>query len=462
MRSPLAWIRRLSLRVRITLSFVVAALLLSAALCTATFLSVRAFLEHQQVRTTTRQTIFALTFARDFLATDRGGAQDLVRFLQTHANFDAMVTEGSSWYATSLSLTPNAVPSPLAAEVRAERVAYQQTVLGDSPLLVYGSPLPPPDTNLYLFYSVSGTDRTLSLILRVLIVSATAVVGLAALLAQPVARRLLQPLVAVSTAAQQVAEGLLETRVETTVHDEVGVLAASFNRMASAFQDMLMRERRFVAAVSHELRTPLATMRATSDVLASHVDRLPPDMREAVDLLAEDVVGMQTLVEELLEISQLESRRAPVRWEEADVRSIAEAVVRRRRLDVEVTGTSLRLAVDKARLDRILGNLVDNAFQHGGGQGVTITILHRDGRCEIVVSDRGPGIPEEDLPRVFERFYKADPVRPRSGGGIGLGLAIAEQNARLLGGSLLARNRAGGGAEFVLVLPIRQWPGEPP
>lgn len=453
MRSPLAVLRRLSLRVRITLSFVAAAALLTMVLSVATFVAVRAFLDGQRVRSSIRQTIFTLTFARDFLGSDPGRSRELVSLLQSREALDALVTEGDRWFSTSLSLTPRDIPGDLASEVLREQVAYQYETIGGNHVLIYGAPLPPAMTNLYLFYSLSDIDRTMSLLARVLAVAGIAVVVAAALLAQPVARRILRPLAGVSTAAQRVAEGLLETRVEASLSDEVGLLAASFNQMAAALQDMIQRERRFVAAVSHELRTPLAALHTTSELLAARADRLPPDLREPADLLVEDVRNLRRLVEELLEVSELGSRRATLRWEEVDLRALVAAVIRRRRADVPVDGPAVRTWADKARVERIVGNLIDNALHHGQGKDVAVSVAVTDGQCEVTVADHGPGIAPQDLPHLFERFYKADRSRTR-GGGIGLGLGIAMENAKLLGGTIEPSNRPEGGATFVFRLPL--------
>ena len=113
---------------------------------------------------------------------------------------------------------------------------------------------------------------------------------------------------------------------------------------------------------------------------------------------------------------------------------------------------------DKARLERILGNLLDNAVEHGLGRDLRLFVQALDGECAVAVSDSGPGIPQEDLPHLFERFYKADRSRSRERGGIGLGLAIAMQNARLLGGTIEAISAVGEGSTFILRLPVRDSP----
>lgn len=461
MRSPLVLLRRQSLRVRVVTSFVVAALVLTLVLSAAVLLSVRTILENNRVKSSTRQSVFVALFSREFLATNPDRLQRLVSLLQARENFDAMATVGNDWFSTALDLTPEAVPADLRELVARDRFGYQPIRLQAERSLVFGAPLPQGEAQLYLFYSMDDIDATMSLLARVLILSGLAILGVSVLLAQRVSRRILRPLANVSSAARRVAEGLLETRVEALSSDEVGTLAASFNRMTAAFQEMLQRERRFVAAVSHELRTPLAALQATSQVLAARKAELPPSAREAAEMVAEDVQALRVLVEELLEISDLDARRATVRWEAVDLRALAAATARRRHLELAVEGSGATTWTDKARVERIVGNLIDNAVEHGGGAGVRVRVAERNGRCEVAVSDRGPGIDPVDLPHLFERFYKADQSRGRDRGGIGLGLAIAAQNARLLGGTLVADSRAGEGATFTLGLPLRLEPPAP-
>jgi signal transduction histidine kinase len=460
MRSPRALFRRQSLRVRITLSFVAAAMALTLALSMATFLTVRTVLEGSRVSSSTRQTVFALLFAREFIRANPDDMEELVSLLQTRENFDAMVTTGDDWFSTALSLTPAAIPPGLDSLVSRERLGYQHADVGDVRMLVFGAPLPPAETDLYLFYPLEEVDRTLGLLARVLAIVGVAVVAAAVVLALRVSGRILKPLVGVSSAAQRVAEGLLETRVQASSPDELGMLAASFNQMAAALQDMIQRERRFVAAVSHELRTPLAALHTTGELLSARRRELPPSTWEAVDLVLEDITSLRRLVDELMEVSELDSQRASMRWERVSLSSVAAAVARRRRLDLPTEGRDVITFTDKARLERILGNLVDNAVEHGRGQDVRLSLQLDDGECAVAVSDSGPGIAQEDLPYLFERFYKVDRSRSRERGGIGLGLAIAMQNARLLGGTIDATSAIGKGSTFTLRLPVRDSPPE--
>ena len=444
--------RRRSLRFRVTASFTVAAVLLAGVLSVATLLTVGRFLEDQRIRSSTRQTLFALLFARELLSS-RPDPKELVSRLQIRQRFDAMVTSGDEWFATDLEHTPQVVPKGLRALVDGERFGYEITRRGGQRVLIFGTPLPPQRTDLFLFFPLEDIDRTMSLLGRALAVIGIFVVGLMALVARRVSARILHPLAAVGDAAQRMAEGLLETRVETASTDELGQLAASFNRMGEALRDMIQHERRFVAGASHELRTPLSALNTAAEIVASYRDRLPPDGREALDLMGEDIAALRQLVDDLLEVSELDSGRATVRPEQVRLRTFVETLLLRRRREAQVDGPDVPILTDKPRLERIVGNLVDNAYSHGEGRDVRISIADLGADCFVTVSDAGPGVPPENMSLLFRRFYKSDRSRTRERGGVGLGLAIAQENARLLGGSLQAASQAGDGASFTLRLP---------
>jgi two-component system sensor histidine kinase MtrB len=182
---------------------------------------------------------------------------------------------------------------------------------------------------------------------------------------------------------------------------------------------------------------------------------MPPEPRRPAELLVADVGRLRRLVEELMEISRFDAGAESVRAELVDLGSLAAATVRARgweervRLDAqEVTITS-----DPRRLERIVGNLVGNALEHGG-RGVSVRVARDGAGAFVEVADQGPGVAPEHLPHLFERFYKADAAR--SGRGTGLGLAIAQENARLLGGRIEVWSELGEGARFTLRLPVTE------
>lgn len=172
------------------------------------------------------------------------------------------------------------------------------------------------------------------------------------------------------------------------------------------------------------------------------------------ELLAADTARLRTLVEDLLEVSRLDAGSEVTSLAEFDAAALAGAVAAARcpQARVEAAGP-LPVRTDRRRLERILANLLDNAARHGGGE-VTLS-LQRDGDCLVVaVADRGPGVVEQDLERLFERFFKGDASRHSAGSG--LGLAIARSHARALGGDLAARRRGGGGLEFEARVPVAE------
>ncbi|MEE1941478.1 HAMP domain-containing sensor histidine kinase [Streptomyces sp. TRM 70361] len=299
-------------------------------------------------------------------------------------------------------------------------------------------------------------------------VPALAVAVVPALLA---ARGVLRPVRRLRGGAERIASGEFGTRLAVAGRDELADLIRSFNTMAETLEreDAELRRmeagaRRFTADVSHELRTPLAAMAAVTEVLdedaASGV--LPADTADAVRLISEEIRSLARMTEDLMEISRFDAGAAPLRAEELDLCTLVAKTLQLRgwsgdeRVCADLP-VPVPVRADPRRVDVVLANLVGNALRHGRPP-VTVAARAEGGRAVVTVTDRGPGIPEDVLPHVFERFYKADTARTRSRGS-GLGLAIAHENARLHGGTLTAANTPGG-AVFTLALPLAAAPRE--
>jgi two-component system sensor histidine kinase MtrB len=180
---------------------------------------------------------------------------------------------------------------------------------------------------------------------------------------------------------------------------------------------------------------------------------MPPDARRPAELLVEDVKRLRDLVEDLMEISRLDAGTQPVRPEPVDLGSLVASALRARGWEsrVRLDAAEVVLTSDPRRIERIVANLVGNALEHGG-RDVSVRVGADGVGAFVEVADAGPGIAPEDLPHLFERFYKADPAR--AGHGTGLGLAIALENAHLLGGDVHVSSEAGVGARFTLRLPV--------
>jgi signal transduction histidine kinase len=282
------------------------------------------------------------------------------------------------------------------------------------------------------------------------------------LLALGLAYTLLRPVRDLTLASQKLADGDLTQRVEIHGDDELAKLGQSFNQMASSLQQIQESRRLMTADIAHELRTPLAVQRANLEALQDGVypltvENLAPVI-EQNHLLTRLVEDLQTLA--LADAGQIVLERTPT-----DLISLAERVVEKFQPQAASHHVSLGfsppaasiplLSLDPVRLEQMLTNLLSNALRYtppGGQIGVVITPNSKVVR--LTVHDSGPGIPDEALPFIFERFYRADRSRSRTEGGSGLGLAIARNLARLHGGDLTASNHPSGGALFTLTLPL--------
>jgi signal transduction histidine kinase len=363
----------------------------------------------------------------------------------------------------SITHTRDQIPPDLQELVgRQDEAAAERVSLGGTPYLVMGARVPGHAIQLYVFASEKSLFDDLGELGRTLLAGWLAIVALAALIGWILARRTLAPVARASDAARSLAEGLLETRLPEGGDDEFGAWAASFNEMAEALESKIAalqeageRERRFTSDVSHELRTPLTALVSEASVLREHLDQMPPEARRPAEMVVHDVARLRRLVEDLMEISRLDSGGGALQLEPVDLSSLIEAVIRARGWDgrVETALASTPLQTDRRRLERIVSNLVGNALEHGG-RGVHVRAGRDPQGAFVEVSDRGAGIKPEDLPHLFDRFYKADPSR--SSRGSGLGLAIAMENARLLGGDIDVWSEAGSGTRFTLRLPVTQ------
>jgi signal transduction histidine kinase len=266
------------------------------------------------------------------------------------------------------------------------------------------------------------------------------------------------PLREMVAASRAMSSGDYGRRVTATSRDEVGELARAFNTMAEELAEVDRLRRDLVANASHELRTPLSALRATLENLVDGVE--PADPARLAGALRQ-VERLGGLVEQLLDLSKLESGAVPLERERVEARPLLEEVVEEWRSETEEHGLkvavvvhpdSLALDADHERIQQVLRNLVGNAVRHSpdGGRLVVKAMAVND-HVELEVVDEGPGIAPGERGRVFERFYRADSAR--SGGGAGLGLAIARWIVELHGGTIRAEDAEPAGCRIVVELP---------
>ncbi|MDN0195356.1 HAMP domain-containing sensor histidine kinase [Streptomyces sp. S.PNR 29] len=342
---------------------------------------------------------------------------------------------------------------------------WQRIVDGDTPYLVAGTKVIGGGPTGYMLKSLEPEAKDLnSLAWSLGIATGLALIG-SALLAQAAATTVLKPVHRLGVAARRLGEGKLDTRLRVSGTDELADLSRTFNSAAEALEkrveDMAGREaasRRFVADMSHELRTPLTAITAVTEVLEEELEAetgsMDPMIEPAVRLVVSETRRLNDLVENLMEVTRFDAGTARLVLDDVDIADQITACIDARawldavELDAE---RGIHAQLDPRRLDVILANLIGNALKHGGSP-VRVSVREADDSVVIQVRDHGPGIPEDVLPHVFDRFYKASASRPRSEGS-GLGLSIALENAHIHGGEITAANSPEGGAVFTLRLP---------
>jgi signal transduction histidine kinase len=292
---------------------------------------------------------------------------------------------------------------------------------------------------------------------RGIIVGVLIAVALAALAAIALAYYLTRPLEHLTVAVQAVAEGDLSHRVEVSGPQEVERLGEAFNEMAASLAEAEELRRRLVGDVAHELRDPLAALRAQVEGVAEGV--LPPDEARLASV-ADDVRYLSRLVSDLQELSAAEAGALRYDMQGLDLSELAAREVQRAsglageavevRLDCAGPATVLG---DEGRLTQVLRNLLGNAIRHTPHGTITVACANDGSSVRVEVKDTGSGIPEKDLPYVFERFYRADEARARDTGGSGVGLAVTRRIVEDHGGKVFASNAEGGGAIVGFTLP---------
>jgi signal transduction histidine kinase len=287
-----------------------------------------------------------------------------------------------------------------------------------------------------------------------------AAAALALAMVQFLAHGMTYPLREMVAATRAMAQGDYDHAVTATSRDEVGELARAFNSMSRQLSEVDRFRRDLVANASHELRTPLGALRARLENLVDGVEQ--PDRTTLAEALSQ-VERLGALVEQLLDLSRLESGAVPLELDDVPAMQLLtevttewreQAATRDVQLESFLLPTDLRLRVDPARMRQVLGNVVANAIRHSPDGGrIVLTARANGGRPRLEVVDEGPGIPADELERVFERFYRLDRARSGDEGGAGLGLAIARWIVELHEGTITATAAKPNGCRVIVELP---------
>jgi signal transduction histidine kinase len=456
---------RLGLRARITIAFALGAMVLSAILASTTFALTRANLRSQRESAVLSEVYVNASIVRNRLPelTVEQIQSQLLPSLQVQAGSRPLLHYGDRWYSLTAEVGQDALPVALRSIVADSTQPARMTfALKDKTALAVGVPLPAVDAEYFEIVDLDDLESTLESLGFSLFGASILTTLAGAGLGWWASRRALRPLADVSQAAEAIAGGRLDTRLEAAEDPDLGGLAASFNEMAQALQDRVERDARFASDVSHELRSPLMTLSAAVDIIESRRDELPERAQSALDLLTSEVGRFQQLVEDLLEISRYDA--GAVRLELDEVR-LAELVMQAvaaasggANVPVELASELAGVVVqaDKRRLVRVIANLLDNARKYGDGATGVLLRQVEDG-VQLAVEDEGPGVPPDERDVIFDRFARGGGAGRRgSGEGVGLGLALVAEHVNLHGGRVWVEDRPDGkpGARFVVELPV--------
>lgn len=450
--------RPLGLRTAITLSFAGGALMLAATMAIGTHLVARDYLVEQRERTAARQAFVDASYVRDGLRTSGTEVSDVLGSASPPASSIVLVRRGTDWFSSSLEVGKTALPPGLRARVRDGSAATVWAEGPDGPSVMVGVPLPAVGAEFYEITATTELDETLRTQRNVLVGFAVAIALGGAALGRFAARRVVAPLDDVAGAAAQIAGGALDTRLPVTEDPDLATIVGSFNSMVDAVNERIERDARFAADVSHELRSPLTALVTGVEILEGRRHELSERSGRALDLVSRDLARFQRALEDLLELGRLEAGSTRQLTSAVDARELARHALQESKRPTELLHTTTYdgdgaplVTVDKQQLKRALVNLFDNADGHG--EGLRAVTVYRDSDSVFLsVEDGGPGVAPEDREHIFERFARGGARGSQLG--TGLGLSLVTETVRAHEGAVWCRDQPGGGACFIVRLPL--------
>ena len=459
-------LKPIGLRSRILITFGLGSFALSLFLALATYNFTRSNLVEDREKNVIEQAYENAAQLAIDLRSNPSNTQTVIERLT--ANRPLLYFRGT-WTGDNARFSSNVIDREMLVAIIDNREPRTMRIEVDKELvLAIGIPLDSADAAYFEFPSMQDVRSTLNSINLALTLAAIITTLLGVFLGAIVASRAVRPLTAASQAAQAIAGGRLDTRLEETDDPDLSALTSSFNDMAAALELRVERDTRFTSDVSHELRSPLMTLAASVEVMHARREEMPERAQVALDLLIADVARFQGLVEDLLEISRFDAGAIRLNIEELLVGEFVRQAVAISSLpatSVLVSSTADQIIIrgDRRRLARVIANLVDNGRAYGGGE-LEISVFVPDdedppSQVWITVEDHGLGVPLEERDLIFERFARGVVAGRRSGSdGAGLGLSLVDEHVKLHRGRVWVEERHDGteGACFIIELPAER------
>ena len=446
---------RFGLRTRVALAFGLLSLIIAGAVSGATYSVARWYLLNQREDSAITRAVLDSRSVDASLAADLAPVTALEQ-VPSVGTSQPMIQVQGVWYTSGVTVPPASLSASLLSTAAKDGGSQQRTTIGDEEYLLVAIQL---GTSVYVeVFPLRDLDLVLTIGGWLLVIQTLFAGIIGVFIGRYTFARIIRPLLRLGAGARRIASGEFSTRIQLMRDPDLDPIAASFNGMAESVQSRIKREQRFSANVSHELRSPLTAVVGTAELLERNLDDLPEREQRLIGTLHTQTARMSQMLLDLLEISRI-GNDDPLLKESVSVTTLCLDAVHVRGLPedlihIEDEGDHL-VTTDTRRFERIVGNLIDNANRHGGGvTAIRIArISHSDPEHIVVaVEDAGPGIPVDEVPKLFEPFTRGEDAKETSGAG--LGLAIAIEQAHLLDVELRVESVDPHGARFVMEIPV--------
>lgn len=326
-----------------------------------------------------------------------------------------------------------------------------------SPIVVAGK----TEGYVYMFLGTESIEEMVNGLTRQFIIAGVITFLLTAITIFLLSRLLTKPLLHMKQATEKMSKGDLSVSLTTTRNDEIGELASSIQTLANDLHYMKTERSEFLASVAHELRTPLTYVRGYADIALKETTS-PEQRLRYLSIIKDESDYITNLVQDLFSLAQMEQHNFSIRVKEVHLHPfltrIAEkvnAMYKERHIKVSFScSPTLLVNLDEQRFEQVIVNILNNAYRHSKEHShINISVTEEHKRISIKVEDEGEGIPPEDLPHIFDRFYRVDKARTRATGGTGLGLSIVKEIVELHGGNITVTSEIDHGSCFTISLP---------
>ncbi|MED1790290.1 ATP-binding protein [Brevibacillus laterosporus] len=320
---------------------------------------------------------------------------------------------------------------------------------------------------IYVMASTQSMDKSLAAVRNLLILSGVGAFLLAMGITWIMALLFSRPLIMMQQATKKIAIGELETRLDIHSKDEIGDLAAAINNLAADLQRYRDTRQEFFANISHELRTPITYLEGYAKVVKNRLYTTEEEKDRYLDIIYQEGVRIQHLVDDLFELAKMEEGKVSLSMEWVDLKDVVDQAVQTVSLKAKEKGLELvvhpsesvpLIRGDGMRMEQIILNLLENAVRYTEKGHIDVHLHCTSSTLSLSIEDTGIGIPEDERPYIFDRFYRVEKSRSRQTGGTGLGLSIVKKLVELQGGSIEVRSKRGIGTSFTVqfVLPTMQ------